>query len=414
MELEDNVAILGQLYNAGYDGSKAGNALRSAFATLLNPVGQAADVIEEFSLDITRLNPETNDFADILDYLSDAGFGTTEMFKLFGLEAAPAISALLEKTDGIRELGDALENSVGASAVMASQKLDTLSGSTDLLKSALEGVAITIGKALAPYVRAFVEWMTAMVPVVMKLGGALKEKLMPSFLKLRDFLADVIPQVKALAGHLAEKLQPAFKSVKKIVDSLGKIFGELTSNLGSNKAAFVTLTVVADIVATVLNTVAGAIAAVIGWFAKHPTITKFVAVALAAFVLINPLFLALTSTIGLITAALALLAVAWDKDWLGIKTTTIAVTAAISKVISGFLDAITAFWDAHGKAIMKTVSFIWDAIGLNIKITMAAITAVISVAMALIQGDWEGAWDGHWKSNHRSVGRWNNLCDRGG
>jgi len=225
-----------------------------------------------------------------------------------------------------------------------------------------------------------------MIPVVMKLGGELKKKLMPSFLKLRKFLKDIIPRVKDLVKHFAKKLQPAFKSVKRIAESLGKVFGGLISDMGNSEDAFASLTSIVNVVADVLNWLADVIADVVDWFAQHPTITKF-AIAIAAAVAL------ITSPILAIIAALAVLAVAWDNDWLGIKTTTLMVTDAIGKIIGDFLDAVTAFWDAHGEAILKTVSFIWDAIKLYIGLAMASIRTVISLVMALIRGDWEGAWD---------------------
>ena len=386
MEIEDVNAILGNLYNAGFKGEQAGTALRGAFARLLNPTTAVIDQLAAMGLTLDDVDPTTRDFADILDTLTAAGMDTASAMALFGVEAAPAMLALTENTDGIRELEAALSDAGGTAETMATQQLDTLSGSMALLKSALEGASITIGEALGPYIRLLAEWLTRVIPPVMKLGAELKKKLTPAFEKLRDFLKDVIPRVKDLVKHFAQKLQPAFKSVQKIAKSLGKIFGTLTADLGSNEDAFSTLTSIVNVAADVLNWIAGVIEDVVNWFAEHPTITKF-AIAIAAAVAL------ITSPVLLLIAAVALLAVAWDKDWLGIKTTTIAVTGLIVDIIKYFLGLVTKFWDEWGDDIIKTVEFIWDAVKLYIELAMAAIKVVIDVAMALIKGDWEGAWD---------------------
>ena len=386
IEIEEVNAILGQLYNAGFKGEEAGAALRGAFARLLSPTSQMIEVLEEMGLTLADVNPETHSFADILDTLTAAGMDTTKAFELFGLRGAPAITALVENTDGIRELESALSDAGGTAETMAEQQLDTLSGSIALLKSALEGVSITIGKTLAPYVRMLADWISAMIPVVMELGGELKTRLTPAFEKLGEFIKDTIQKAKELVKHFADELQPAFESVKNIVKILGEIFKTLTSDIGDNEAAFTTLISVLNTVTGVLNALAKFWEKILGFFAEHPTITKFALVIAAAIILImNPVLA--------VIAALGVLAVAWDRDWLGIKTTTLEITAAISTEIEKFLKAIEKFWDDHGAAITKVVQFAWDVIKTNIEISIATIEAVITFWMALIKGDWEGAWN---------------------
>jgi TP901 family phage tail tape measure protein len=388
------VAMGASLISMGMDASDAGTRLNSAFTKMGKNVGGLADFLEitgdefrtSFGEDpMAMLISITEKLGEIEDPLERARMSAS----LFGMVGGKAITGLGGNLEGLKTNLDnaakGFEENTSLQEEFAA-KTDTLKAKFQLLQNALNGAAIMIGTALAPYVEKLALWITNMVPVVMKLAGELKAKLTPAFTKLRDFLKDIIPRVKDLVKHFVQKLQPAFKSVKKITESLGKIFGSFTSDLGDNEAAFATLTSIVSIAADVLNWLAGVIEAVVNWFAEHPTITKF-AIAIAAAVAL------ITSPVLLLIAAVAVLAVAWDKDWLGIKTTTLKITAAISKVIKDFLKVVTKFWDKWGDDIIKTVKFAWDAIKLYIDLVMGAIKTIIKVAMALIKGDWEGAWD---------------------
>ena len=77
--------------------------------------------------------------------------------------------ALLANTgDTWDELQQSIIDSGGAAQQMADTQLDNLSGQLTLLKSALEGLAISFGEILMPMVRSAVEKIQAFVD---KLNG---------------------------------------------------------------------------------------------------------------------------------------------------------------------------------------------------------------------------------------------------
>ena len=388
------VAMGASLISMGMDASDAGTRLNAAFVQMGTKVEELSLFLgvtqEEFGAafgedPMAMLMRITEKIGKIEDPLERARVSA----ELFGRVGGKAITGLGGNLEGLQTNLDnaakGFEENTSLSEEFAA-KTNTLKARMQLLRNALSGAAITLGTALAPYVEKLVLWFTSMVPVIMELGGELKTKLTPTFKKLGEFIKDIIPKVKELVKHFANELQPAFESIKNIVKILGKIFRTLASDLGGSETAFVSLTSVANTVAGVLNWVAGAIESVVNWFAKHPTITKFALAIAAAIVLItNPLLL--------VIAALAALAIVWDKDWGGIKTTTLKITAAISKEIEKFLGAVKTFWDDHGEKIIKAAQFIWDTIKTAFGIWVAAFQAAINVAMALIKGDWDGAWD---------------------
>ena len=230
MEIEEVNAILGTLYNAGFKGEQAGTALRGAFSRLLNPTTAVIDQLSAMGLELEDVDPTTRDFADILDTLADAGLDTAGAMALFGVEAAPAMLALTENTDGIRELESALSDAGGTAETMATQQLDTLSGSFALLKSALEGVSITLGKALAPYVRAFVDGMTAAIPKVMDFASSLKSKLDPAIMAAYHIIDNLKIIFAAFIGELWTA-EEATTSIAGVINVVMEVFAMFTDHV---------------------------------------------------------------------------------------------------------------------------------------------------------------------------------------
>lgn len=87
-EIEEVTGALAVLYNAGYDGSTAGTALRQSLVSLMNPTSAALGVFEELGLSFEDVNPATNDLATIIDRLGTAGMDTSQAMKVLGQELA--------------------------------------------------------------------------------------------------------------------------------------------------------------------------------------------------------------------------------------------------------------------------------------------------------------------------------------
>ena len=78
--------------------------------------------------------------------------------QIFDKTDLSAVNALLANTgDTWDSLQQSIVDSGGAAQQMADTQLDNLSGQLTLLKSALEGLAISFGEILMPAIRAIVE-----------------------------------------------------------------------------------------------------------------------------------------------------------------------------------------------------------------------------------------------------------------
>ena len=393
MEIEEVVAILGNLYNAGFAGEQAGTALRGAFARLLNPTKAVKDAMFRLGLTMDDVNPETKDFADILDTLSDAGMDTADAFVIFGQEVAPAITALVENTDGIRELEDSLYDAGGAAKTMALQNLDTLAGSSKMLQSALEGLKITIGEKLEPTYRSLMDKITASIPTittfameVMDLASDIWVYLEPALKKLWNKFKDIYPAIKTVGSEIINRLKPGFDALKSAFDSIIKIGNNLIGGFLDNETAMSSLTSVVNVTIDVFNFLAKAMAVVYGWMAEHPKITKAIfAISIGIIALIDPIFK--------IIAAMGILIVAWDQNWYGIKSTVMRIVDAVVWYIDTMFDQIEQLWNKHGDTIMAAASLIWETIKTIVGIAIEGILLVINVFLDILEGDWSGAWN---------------------
>jgi TP901 family phage tail tape measure protein len=173
--VEETTGILQELYNAGFQGQAAGRALKSALADLASPTENIKTIFSKLGIELSKVNPETNSFADIIDVLGNSGASTADIIDAFGKVAGPQMAVL------IKQGGDALrrytDDVTGTNAAAEAYKIqnDSLAGSMDFLKSKLEGVAISIVEKFEPglrdLIKAFINFLDATKPVGEFLGN---------------------------------------------------------------------------------------------------------------------------------------------------------------------------------------------------------------------------------------------------
>lgn len=71
---------------------------------------------------------------------------------------------------------------------------------------------------------------------------------------------------------------------------------------------------------------------------------------------------ALLSPMFLVSAGVALLALAWQNNWGGIQEHTARVIEFIKTIISQFLIIVKSWWDEHGTEVTATVNVMWERI----------------------------------------------------
>ena len=140
--IEDTVALLGQLANAGIRGSKAGVALRQIFL---------------------ELDKNGIQFADALDMVNNAANPAAKAMELVGKRAAGAFSIIAQNQGSVNKLADELYNANGAANTMRLTMEDNLIGDFDKLKSAVTEMGLQLGEVTDGPLRSFVQWMTEVI-----------------------------------------------------------------------------------------------------------------------------------------------------------------------------------------------------------------------------------------------------------
>lgn len=146
LSLEETAAALGMMADAGIQGEKGGTALRGALSRLLQPTSQVQDKLDDLGVTIQDSSGKMRPLADIMGDLEEAGADVTDMLTIFGVEAGPAMMALLQRgADDLRGFTGELEDAEGAAARMAAIKMEGLAGELNGAKSAVEGLWLAIG-----------------------------------------------------------------------------------------------------------------------------------------------------------------------------------------------------------------------------------------------------------------------------
>jgi TP901 family phage tail tape measure protein len=170
LEFEEVSAAIGLLGNAGIQGSEAGTALRGSIARLLKPTGEVEETLKKLGVRVTDTRGELLPLVDIVGQLEKAGASTADMMTIFGLEAGPAMTALVSQGSGaLRTLTQDLRDSGGTAEHIATVQMEGFNGALASLKSAWEGLLIAVGDS------GLLDWATDLVDRLTGLVGILSE-----------------------------------------------------------------------------------------------------------------------------------------------------------------------------------------------------------------------------------------------
>jgi TP901 family phage tail tape measure protein len=162
-ELEDTVAILQALAEAGFKGSRGGTALVGGLTRLIKPSSEAAAILKKYGITVFDAAGKTRNFADIMEDVGDAAMGPAEMMTVFGQEAGPGMAGLLgQGSDAIRKFTGELENAGGTAGRVAGQMEAGIGGSLRSLWSSLSAVVMAFAEDWAPAIKTVADWLTTL------------------------------------------------------------------------------------------------------------------------------------------------------------------------------------------------------------------------------------------------------------
>lgn len=293
---------LGILANNGIKGAEGGTHLRNIILSLQNPTDAAAKQMTALGVSVYDSQGNMRSLNDILGDLNTSMEGMTSAEKsniistIFNKTDLSSVNALLANTGETWDsLQSSITNSAGAAGQMADTQLDNLQGQLTILKSALEGLAISFGELLMPAIKNIVGAVQKFVDWLNSMDEGTKKVIV------------TIALVVAAVG-------PVLIIIGKIISAVGTIM-------------------------TVVPKLAGVINVVKGAFA-----------ALNTTMLANPIFLIIAAIAALIAAFIYLwnncdgFRQFWINLWEGIKSVVSTVVEAIKNFFIGVIDFVKNNW----------------------------------------------------------------------
>ena len=335
---------LGILANNGIKGAEGGTHLRNIILSLQNPTDKAAAQMEALGISVYDSEGNMRSMNDILGDLNKSMDGMTSAEKsniigtIFNKTDLSSVNALLANTGSTWDsLQKSITESGGAAQQMADTQLDNLQGQITILKSALEGLAISFGELLMPAIKQIVGWVQKFVDWLNGLSEGTKKTVVTIAL-------------------LAAALGPVLIVIGKVISAVGTI-----------------MTVVPKI-AGVINTVKGAFA------------------ALNTTMLANPIVLIIAAIAALVAAFIYLwnncdgFRQFWIDLWENVKQIAITVWNAIKEFFSQVWEAIKTIFSTVFEVIKTLVTTYFNLYKTIIQTVFNVIKTVITTIWEAIKG----------------------------
>ncbi len=385
--LEETTGALSVLYNAGYDGSMAGTSLRQSLVALMNPSTSAKKIFEELGIELTKLDPTTNKFSDIVNTLASSGITTAQAMEVFGDRAGPAMMALLAQGgDAIADMTEAITGTDSATE-MAAKQVDTMEGSAKLMKSMMEEIAISIGDVLIPILRKLMEqYLMPLMERFQGLSSVSKETVVK------------IAMIAAAVGPLFLVLGKVIKVASKVM----KIASMLTSPVGLVILAVSALIAILvylfktneDFRNKVLKLwdkikigIVKALIAVQQWWDKNGD--RILQAVKTAFETIAAVVLfCIGIVVAIIKKMVSSIVYLWENNK-AFRDAIVQIWTGIRQAITSAISFIVAWWEANGQRLFESVKAIFNAVWNVIVLVLDEIIKSVTVFLGYLSPIWE-------------------------
>lgn len=361
-EVTTSLAVMG---NMGIKGSQAGTALKNAISNMAAPTKNMKAAMDDLGISITNQDGSMKSWGDVIKNLQGSFKGLSQdqqaayAKQLFGKESMAGMLAIINtSTKDYNALADSIKNSGGAANDAAQTQLNNLNGQLTLLKSALEGAAITIGDKLLPYIKSAVTWV---------------QKATDWFNGLSDAQVNTIMKIAGVVAAIG----PAIMIFGKLTSGIGQAvltFGKISGAIAKAGGVLGLITSPAGIVIGVLAGVAAAAFLIIkNWDKVKPAVMK----VKDAFTSVMP---SIKQTIAnAISAAMPIITtlVKTFKDIIP-KAINVAKTviAAITPVIKTVVNTVSAIIPIIAKTFVSVAQKLTPAVKTVANVVKAAIPVI--------------------------------------
>jgi len=185
-------------------GSEAGIAYRNIYTRLVDPVGRAKKALRDMKIDVEdskgnmrSLTAIVGDFSAATDKMGTRKKGQA-LFRVFGARPIAAFGAMLNLgTEELRRIEAASYDAEGGILAASEAMRNTMSGSIDSLKSAVESVIISLFKLDDSGIKGVIDAMTGWVRANEKL---IVQKIGDTITELKENFDDLVKSAKYIGA----------------------------------------------------------------------------------------------------------------------------------------------------------------------------------------------------------------------
>ena len=211
--LEQTTAAVALFRDLGLEGSKAGTAFRNALAQATTVSTKGEQALARYGLTVADINPETQNFAELMTRLGHANMTTTDLIAVFGQEAAGSIAVLSRGfADGTTKFDEYLtsfEQAGGTTASVYAAMTDTVEGRVAQVSSALEELQLVLFDTYGPPLRDLLDEVASLVGYVAASFSRASGEIGSGFAE----------QVRSLVSYLQQNRQAIALGFQQLVAS---------------------------------------------------------------------------------------------------------------------------------------------------------------------------------------------------
>ena len=365
---EDTSVALGLMANAGIKASQSGTSLRTGLTNLAKPTKQMQSYMDKYNIALVKNEDGSVDLRATMADLRKKMGGLSESEQaaaasaIFGKNSMAGWLAIINASDkDFDKLTGAIDNCDGTALEMAETMQDNLMGQITILKSQLQELAISFGDALMPMIRKVVSALQSFVDRL----NSMSEGQRNAIIRIGMFVAALGPML-VIIGTVISKVGIAIQGFTKLVPVFAKVSGAVSK--------------------------AGGMMGILG-----------------------KAFSFLVSPVGLVIAAIAVLAAAFIHLWKTnekFRSSMIAVWNSIKSTIGKFVTDLKERLSALGIDFSKTAGLmkkVWEGfcnvlaplfegafkvISVLLKTVLNVIIGVLDIFIGIFTGDWKRVWQG--------------------
>lgn len=397
-DLADTTALLGTFADQGLKGSSAGTTLNAMFRDMKKNAKDGAIAIGDTNVAIVDANGNYRDMTDILADVEKATEGMTQaerdmaLSSIWGTEALKGVNMAFEAgVPKIREFEEGIRSSDGAASEMYDTMQNNLQGAIDNMKSAFEGLLITIGQRLIPIFQSLVEGITNVFTWFNNLNPAIQNVI----IGVGGFLA-ILGPLLLIVGNVIIFIVKLSTSISALVTFFGAggagagilsaAIGALSGPIGIAMAAITALIAVGVLLYNNWDTIKAKCSEV--WNSIKETVTT----------VWNNIK---TSTLGIWNNITNTLSSAWNSIktvattvWNTIKSVIQTVWNAIKSIVTVGANAVKSVVTTSFNAVKSVVATIWNSIKTVIQTAWNGIKSVVSTGVNAVKSVITSVWSG--------------------